>query len=132
MSVTSMPFRDRVKTREGNVNLLLFRLGRELFAAELAAIEEAVETPVVHPLPEMRGVLRGAFEHRGRMIALYTPAPILGHPATPDVPVALVARAGERRIGEARVMRRGSTRDRIASTSTRSQGDHPGLPRKKS
>lgn len=99
MSVTSMPFRDRVKARDGSVSLLLFRLGRELFAAELAAIEEAVETPVVHPLPEMRGVLRGAFEHRGRMIALYTPAPILGHPAAPDVPVALVARAGERRIG---------------------------------
>lgn len=99
MNDTSIPFRDRVKAREGTVSLLLFRLGRELFAAELAAIEEAVETPDVHPLPEMRGVLRGAFEHRGRMIALYSPAPILGHPATMEVPVALVARAGDRRIG---------------------------------
>ena len=99
MSHSTIVFRDRVKARDGTVSLLLFRVGRELFAAELAAIEEAVELPPVHPLPEMRGTLRGAFEHRGRMIALYSPAAILGHPVTPDVPVALVARAGERRIG---------------------------------
>ena len=99
MSPTAIPFRERVKAREGTVTLLLFRLGSELFAAELAAIEEAVETPEVHRLPETRGVLLGAFEHRGRMIALYAPAPILGHPVRPDVPVAMVARAGERRIG---------------------------------
>ena len=99
MTHSAIAFRERVKAREGTVSLLLFRLGRELFAAELAAIEEAVETPSVHPLPEMRGALRGAFEHRGRMIALYSPATILGHSTTADVPLALVARAGERRIG---------------------------------
>jgi purine-binding chemotaxis protein CheW len=101
MNNTAIPFRERVKAREGTVSLLLFRLGRELFAAELAAIEEAVETPALHALPQMRGVLLGAFEHRGRMIACYAPAPILGHAIRPDVPppVALVARAGERRIG---------------------------------
>ncbi|HUF27123.1 MAG TPA: chemotaxis protein CheW [Gemmatimonadaceae bacterium] len=93
------PFRDRVRSRTGEVDLLLFRVGAELFAAELRAVEEAVEWPAIHPLPEARGALLGAFEHRGRMTALYTPARALGHPEAANVPVAMVARIGERRIG---------------------------------
>lgn len=93
------PFRDRVRSRSGQVDLLLFRVGAELFAAELRAVEEAVEWPAIHPLPEARGALLGAFEHRGRMTALYTPARALGHQDDGKVPVALVARVGQRRIG---------------------------------
>ena len=94
-----IPFRDRVRARDGIVDLLLFRVGDEMFAAELRAVEEAIETPELHPLPEMRGALLGAFEHRERMIALYTPARALGRAPTAGVPVALVVRVSERRIG---------------------------------
>jgi chemotaxis signal transduction protein len=93
------PFRDRVRSRQGAVDLLLFRVVDEVFAAELRAVEEALDEPGIHPLPEMRGALLGAVEHRGRMIALYTPARALGRAATGGVPVALVVRVGERRIG---------------------------------
>ena len=91
--------RDLVKSREGSVRLLVFRMGRERFAAELRAIEEAIDWPEIQPLPAMRGALLGAFEHRARMTALYTPARPLGHPVPAAVPVALVARIGDRRVG---------------------------------
>lgn len=96
---TATQFRDRVRAREGVEDLLLFRLGDELFAAELRAVEEAIDEPAVHPLPEMRGELLGALEHRGRMVALYSPARALGRSPGDGVPVALVVRVGERRIG---------------------------------
>ena len=92
-------FRDRAKSRQGSERLLMFRMGRERFAAELRAIEEAIDWPEIQPLPEMRGALLGAFEHRGRMTALYTPARPLGHAVPESVAVALVARIGDRRIG---------------------------------
>ena len=92
-------FRDRVRARDGVVDLLLFRVGDEVFAIELRSGEEAIDEPAIHPLPEMRGSLLGAFEHRGRMIALHTPARTLGRERSEHVPVALVVRVGERRLG---------------------------------
>lgn len=92
-------FRDRVRARDGTAELLLFRVGDEMFAAELRSVEEALDEPEIHPLPEMRGSLIGAFQHRGRMTALYTPARALGRFAGAGAPVAMVVRVGDRRIG---------------------------------
>lgn len=54
--------------------VLLFRLGGERFAAALAAIDEAVDLPVLHSIPESPRELLGVFELRGRLIPLYSAA----------------------------------------------------------
>ncbi len=54
--------------------VLLFRLGGERFAASLAAIDEAVDLPELHSIPESPEELLGVFELRGRLIPLYSAA----------------------------------------------------------
>ena len=54
--------------------VLLFRLGGERFAASLAAIDEAVDLPELHSIPESPEELLGVFELRGRLIPVYSAA----------------------------------------------------------
>ena len=90
--------RDAARARRGRVELLLFRAGGELFALPLAAVEEAIEAPALHPLPEMPAAMVGVFRLRERLVPTYSPAAALGvHVALP-VAAALLARAGERRL----------------------------------
>ena len=97
-TATATPLRDRVRAREGAAELLLFRVGGEHFAAELPAIDEAVEISEMRALPEMPGVMLGLVRVRGRMTVLYSPARALGVP-TREAAVALLVRGRERRIG---------------------------------
>lgn len=91
-------FRDRVRDREGWADLLLFRVGGEIFGLPLATVEEAVEIEVVHPVPEGSAYALGVVDLRGRMIPLYTPGRALGvGPA--GTPAMLVLRDGARRVG---------------------------------
>ncbi|GAC1683308.1 MAG: hypothetical protein NVS9B3_01180 [Gemmatimonadaceae bacterium] len=92
------PFRDRVRRRMDGVELLLFRVGAELFATDLAAVEEAVELPEVRALPEMADAMLGIFDLRGRMTPIYTPERALGVARSVPGGVALLMRAGERRV----------------------------------
>lgn len=55
-------------------DVLLFRLGGERFAAELAAIDEAVDLAGIHPVPESPSSLLGVFPLRGRLLPLYSAA----------------------------------------------------------
>lgn len=66
--------------------VLLFRLGGERFAASLAAIDEAVDLPELHPIPESPPDLLGVFELRGRLVPLYSAARALRLDAPDGIP----------------------------------------------
>ena len=97
-ALQAMPFRERARARVGRAELLLFRVGRELFATPLAAIEEAVELEEVRAIPEMPSSMLGVTDLRGRMIPIYSPARPLGVELGAAPSAALIVRAGERRV----------------------------------
>lgn len=66
--------------------VLLFRLGGERFAASLAAIDEAVDLPELHTIPESPPDLLGVFELRGRLLPLYSAASALRVPEPDHAP----------------------------------------------
>lgn len=94
----SPPFRERVRARANHAELLLFRVGDELFATALSVVEEAVELAGIRPIPEMSHAMLGVFDLRGRMIPIYSPAAALGVPLADAPLAALVVRSGERRM----------------------------------
>jgi len=89
--------REAARARQGRIEMLMFRAGRELFAVALAAIEEAIETPDIQALPEMPKAMLGVFRLRERLVPTYTPADVLGV-RTEHVAAALIVRAGARRM----------------------------------
>lgn len=91
--------RDRLRDGHGLASLLMFRIGDELFATDLAAVEEAVELPEIHRLPEMPAAMLGAFDLRGRLTPVYSPAYVIGVPLRGDGSAALLMRAHGHRIG---------------------------------
>lgn len=93
------PLRERVRQRSGIAQLLLFRVGSEWFATDLAAAEEAIELPRVHHVPEMPESMLGMFDLRGRMLPIYAPARVLGVALRSDSAATLVLRGGEQRVG---------------------------------
>jgi purine-binding chemotaxis protein CheW len=93
-----VPLRDRARTHAGSADLLLFRVGRELFAADLSAVEEAVELAEVRRLPEMVESMLGVFTLRGRLLPVYSPTRPLGVALEGEATAALIVKAGERRI----------------------------------
>jgi purine-binding chemotaxis protein CheW len=97
-SEPALSFADRVRSREGNVDLLVFRAGSELFATVLTAVEEALELPQLSAIPEMTRSMLGVVTLRGRMLPTYSPARPLGITLERHDAAALVIRAGERRI----------------------------------
>ena len=93
------PFRERVAGRAGLADLLMFRIGHELFATDLGAVEEAVELPEIHHLPEMPAAMLGAFNLRGRLTPIYSPAHVIGVPLRGAAAAALLVRSKGRRMG---------------------------------
>jgi purine-binding chemotaxis protein CheW len=93
----ALSFRERVRLRLGMAHLLVFRVGRELFGVELVRVEEALDMPALHRLPEMPDGMLGVFTLRGALVSLFEPQASLGvacaHPTT-----AVVFCGGERRI----------------------------------
>jgi purine-binding chemotaxis protein CheW len=78
--------------------MLLFRLGRELFAVPLAAALEAVERPPVDALPEMPAAMLGVATVRGEMLPVYSPEHALGTRGEQADGVLLVLRDVCRRV----------------------------------
>ena len=93
------PLRDRVRERAGIADLLMFRIGEELFATDLASVEEAVTLPEIHHLPEMPAAMLGAFNLRGRLTPVYSPSHVIGVPLRGAAQAALLVRSGTRRLG---------------------------------
>ena len=72
------PLRDRARGRTGVVELLMFRIGTERFAVELASVEEAIDLPDVHHVPEMPPAMVGVITVRGALTPVFTPDDALG------------------------------------------------------
>jgi chemotaxis signal transduction protein len=89
--------RDRVRGRTGQVEILLFRVADERFGIELAAVEEAIDIPPVHHVPEMPPAMLGVITVRGTLTSVYSPAEALGL-ALHDGTSALIFRRGRSRL----------------------------------
>jgi purine-binding chemotaxis protein CheW len=72
------PLKDRARGRTGVVELLMFRIGTERFAVELSAVEEAIDLPDVHHVPEMPPAMVGVITVRGALTPVFTPDDALG------------------------------------------------------
>ncbi|HET9809075.1 MAG TPA: chemotaxis protein CheW, partial [Candidatus Limnocylindria bacterium] len=88
-----------IAARDGQSDTLVFRVGAERFAIDLGAVEEAIELPSVHHLPEMPEHLLGVFELRGRLVPIYSPQRVLRVALTHDAAAVLVLRSQEKRLG---------------------------------
>ena len=89
--------RDRARARTGTVEMLVFRVGRERFGIELAAVEEAIDIPPVHHVPEMPPSMLGVITVRGTLTSVYSPTLALGLPIE-DGTSALIFRRGRSRL----------------------------------
>lgn len=78
-------------------DLLLFRVGRELFATELRSVEEAVDLAEVRHVAAAAPPARGIVALRGALLPLFSPAAALGV-APSDSATGLVVRDGGGRI----------------------------------
>jgi purine-binding chemotaxis protein CheW len=96
--VTRRPFAQRARERDGRAELLIFRVGREWFALELASVEEAVESPTLAEVPDAPPGVLGVFPLRGRSLIVCQPDAPLGTPLDGSEPVALVIGVGDRRV----------------------------------
>jgi len=72
------PLRERARSRSGVVELLMFRIGTERFAVELSSVEEAIDLPDVHHVPEMPPAMVGVITVRGALTPVFTPDDALG------------------------------------------------------
>ena len=92
------PLRERVASREGRVDLLVFRVGREMFAIELRAVEEAVEGVHARSIPDAPPSMLGIFALRDRTLPMYVLARVLDVAHTGHGEMTLVVRPSRTRI----------------------------------
>lgn len=78
--------------------MLLFRVGRELFAMALSASEEVLEWPGVERVAGMLECALGVFSLRGTLVSVYSPERALGVRRAEEAGVVLILRARGRRI----------------------------------
>jgi len=74
------PLRERARSRSGIAELLMFRIGSERFAVELVCVEEAIDLPEVHHVPEMPPAMLGVITVRDALTPVFTPDEALGVP----------------------------------------------------
>jgi chemotaxis signal transduction protein len=77
--------------------LLMFRVGRELFATDLRAVEEAIDLTTVEQVTATSAPVQGIFTLRGALVPLFSPAHALGVSPTEGT-TALIVRDGAGRI----------------------------------
>jgi purine-binding chemotaxis protein CheW len=75
------PLRERARNRSGIAELLMFRIGQERFAVELLCVEEAIDLPDVHHVPEMPPAMLGVITVRGALTPVFSPHDALGVPS---------------------------------------------------
>ena len=72
------PLRERARGRSGVAELLMFRVGSERFAVELLCVEEAIDLPTPHHVPEMPPAMLGVITVRDTLTPVFTPDDALG------------------------------------------------------
>ena len=72
------PLRERTRARSGIVELLMFRVGKERFAVELASVEEAIDLVEPHHVPEMPPAMLGVITVRDTLTPVFTPDDAFG------------------------------------------------------
>lgn len=86
-------------SRDGARQLLVFRIGRELFGLELSGVHEVVDAPVLNHVPDLPPAVLGVVSVRGELITVHDPTPLLTPGgASGPAGAALVFTHGERRI----------------------------------
>jgi purine-binding chemotaxis protein CheW len=93
-----LSLRERVRNRAGLAALLMFRVGQERYAVELLAVEEVIDSPVIHHVPEMPPAMLGVMTARGALTPVYSPHAALGS-ALADREAVLIFRRGRARVG---------------------------------
>lgn len=97
----AIPLRDRLATREGNAELLVFQVCGELFATELRAVEEAVEGVAARAIPDAPSAMLGIFALRDRTLPMYSLARVLELDRQCEPQMTLVMRPANTRIAVA-------------------------------
>jgi purine-binding chemotaxis protein CheW len=72
------PLRERARSRSGLAELLMFRVGTERFAVELLCVEEAIDLPEPHHVPEMPPAMLGVITVRDTLTPVFTADHALG------------------------------------------------------
>jgi purine-binding chemotaxis protein CheW len=88
--------RDHARARTGIVELLMFRVAGERFAVELLAVDEVIDLPVIHHVPEMPPAMLGVVTVRGSLTPVYSPHRALGLPLALREALLIFRRAGSR------------------------------------
>ena len=88
--------RARARARESVAELLMFRVGGERFAVELLAVDEVIDLPVIHHVPEMPPAMLGVVTVRGSLTPVYSPHHALGLPLALREAVLIFRRGGAR------------------------------------
>jgi purine-binding chemotaxis protein CheW len=70
--------REKVRARDGVAEILVFIVAGERFGIELAAVEEAIDLPPIHHVPEMPPAMLGVITVRGSLTSVYSPRQALG------------------------------------------------------
>lgn len=92
------PLRERLASREGRAELLVFRIGAELFATDLRTVEEAVEGVDVRAIPDAGGSMLGIFALRDRTLPMYSLSRVMGLASSDHAAMTLVMRPSTERI----------------------------------
>lgn len=87
-----------VAPKIATVDLLMFRVGQERFAVELLAVDEVMDLPTIHHVPEMPPAMLGVVSVRGMLTPVYSPQAVLGVPLAIREAV-LIFRLGRSRVG---------------------------------
>lgn len=93
----SRTLRERASARSGLAEVLMFRVANEHFAVELGVVEEVIDIPPIHHVPEMPDAMLGVITVRGSLTSLYSPGRALGLPPAAGAS-ALVFRRGRARV----------------------------------
>ena len=96
--VTPARFRDRVRSRTGTGDLFLFRVGDERFAFDLRAVDEVIESPVLHAIPMAPVAVAGVCRHGEASLTVVRAGFVLGVDA-PNAATVVVMRRGDGRLG---------------------------------
>ena len=92
------PLRDRIVAQQGRAELLVFRVGAEMFAMELRAVEEAVEGVDARSMPDAPPCMLGIFALRDRTLPMYVLGRVLGLASPGEGEMTLVLRPSVTRI----------------------------------